>query len=91
MQDITQEECGYPLLLNGGWFSKEEIEKEINLYGDVILDIEHIWLKHRFLSEQEVSEFYINPNTYPVSGYEIINSKEKPKGVASKATGVYFE
>ena len=80
----------YPILLQGGHFSEEEMQKRYpkDEFG-IVTAVDHVWIQYKVLSKLELYVLNINYEKTPVYGYII--HETRPKGVVAKATGVWFE
>jgi len=88
MQEVSVYDVDWQLTLKGGHYTVEEVQKAYPLEN--VTGIEHIWMRFQRLSESDCNDFDIDTDNGPVNGFLIFEGK-KPKGIVSKATGVYLE
>lgn len=88
MDEVYAPTADWPIIVKGGHFSLEQVQ--VRYSDEKVIDVDHIWLRFQRLSEEDADELGLDITKTPINGF-IIHERSRPKGVITKATGVWFE
>jgi len=86
MDEILVYDVDWQFTLSGGHYTKEEVQEAYPLEN--VIDVEHVWLQWHKLSYDDCDDFDLESGSM---GFHIFDKDKRPKGVVSKATGVYLD
>lgn len=89
MEEIPVYDSEWSIVLKGGHYSLEEVQKEYP--EETVTHVDHIWIRYHRLSNDDLDDMGIDPEKGSKYGGTFLNQKTKPRGVVAQCTGVVFE